>query len=429
MVALSSPVAPARADGERLRLNLKDEHADGADLWIYNDIEKTRAKARRQKKPLFVTFRCVPCKACAGFDAAVARGSRIIENLVREKFVSVHQVEMKGVDLTLFQFDYDLNWAAMFLNADGVVYARYGTQSAAGPDAYNSISGLEKTMRRVLKLHEVYPKNAGELDGKRGARKPYKTALEMPGLRDKEDYRRRTTRKNGIHCHNVHDAEQAQAQNAGTLTRLRPDLLWRHPLPENLGLTIDRDEGVRIATLRPGSPAQRVGLEAGESVTHVSDQAITSIADIQWALHHLPSGDALVKVRGSKTGVHALKVDAGWKRTDVSWRGSMGSLSPRLRVCAPALNEDKRRAHGIPEQQAAFLVKWINAETAGGRSARDAGLRHGDIVVELEGKHLQKMTPQQFQLHIKLRYKVGDELRLTVLRDGQRRPVIVRLVE
>ena len=59
---------------------------------------------------------------------------------------------MKWVDLSQFQFNYDLNWAAMFVNADGTVYARYRTQSAAGADDYNSIASLEKTMRRVLAL-------------------------------------------------------------------------------------------------------------------------------------------------------------------------------------------------------------------------------------------------------------------------------------
>ena len=41
--------------------------------------------------------------------------------------------------------------------------------------------GLERTMRRVLKLHEGYPANAASLAGKRPPKKPYRTALEMPG--------------------------------------------------------------------------------------------------------------------------------------------------------------------------------------------------------------------------------------------------------
>ena len=65
---------------------------------------------------------------------------------------------MKCVDLSQFQFDYDLKWAAMFFNADDTVYARYETQSAADADAYNSIASVEKTMRRVLAVNEDYSK-------------------------------------------------------------------------------------------------------------------------------------------------------------------------------------------------------------------------------------------------------------------------------
>ena len=138
---------------------LQDDNARGADLWIYNDLKTAMAEAKRTGKPIFVTFRCVPCSACKAFDAEVAKGSNVIRDLAKKNFISLRQVEMKGVDLSLFQFDYDLNWAGMFINADGVVYARYGTQSADGPDAYNSIAGLENTMKPVsythLRAHET----------------------------------------------------------------------------------------------------------------------------------------------------------------------------------------------------------------------------------------------------------------------------------
>ena len=62
-------------DDVQLRRRLKDEHAEGTDLWIYNDLARAMAQARIENKPIFVTFRCVPCKACAGFDAEVAQGS------------------------------------------------------------------------------------------------------------------------------------------------------------------------------------------------------------------------------------------------------------------------------------------------------------------------------------------------------------------
>ena len=98
----------------------------------------------------------------------------------------------------------------MFVNADGTVYARYGTQSAAGTDAYNSIASVEKTMRRVLALQEDYSNNKNGLAGKFGKPKPYKTALEMPGIKHRAKLSGSTDRNNCVQCHNIHDAVREQ---------------------------------------------------------------------------------------------------------------------------------------------------------------------------------------------------------------------------
>ena len=408
-----------------LKERLQDEHASGADLWIYNDIGQAREEARRQNKPMFVTFRCVPCKDCSGFDAEVVKDNLRIRRLAADKFVAIRQVEMKGVDLTQFQFDYDLNWAAMFINADGTVYARYGTQSAAGPDAYNSIEGLENTMQRVLKLHAGYPDNAQHLKGKRGESKPYRTALEMPGLDNKEKYLGATSRQNCIHCHNVYDAMHQQAQRTGSYTQA---MLWKYPLPENIGLIIDADDGTRIASLVPGTPADASGLKPGENILFVNGQVISSIADIQWVLHNLPNTATRIEVTTRRSRRVTLALPADWKRTDISWRGSMWSLSPRLRVWAPALTEEQKRERELPLEKGAYLVRWINTDLDAGRAAHDAGMRQKDVIVAVAGEALN-MTWAQLSVHIKLNYSVGDELPLTVLRGGKRQLINIKLVE
>jgi hypothetical protein len=425
LVLAAGGSARAEDDPEALRERLKDLHAEGTDLWIYNNLEDALEQARRENKPLFVTFRCVPCKDCAAFDAEVAQGNDVVERFAREHFIPVRQVEMKGVDLSLFEFDYDLNWAAMFINADGVVYARYGTQSAAGPDAYNSIEGLRKTMQRVLELHANYPRNAAELKGKRGEEKPYRTALEMPGLENKEQRRGPTTRSNCIHCHNIHDAENLQAERSGTFSH---DSLWRYPLPDNVGLVIDPRDGVRVKQVTAGSAAERAGLQAGDEITHMAGQAIASIADIQWVLDDVPNREARLEIRTKRAGEHVLSLDKGWKRTDFSWRGSLWSVTPRLHVWTPEVNEEQRRKLNLPEGQTALEVRWINRDKPGGRAAFASGLREGDIVVALDGEPID-MTVQQFNMHLKLNYKAGEKLPLTVIRDGRKMSVAVDLVD
>ena len=332
---------------------------------------------------------------------------------------------MKGVDLSLFQFDHDLNWAGMFLNAEGVVYARYGTQSAEGSDAYNSIDGLINTMNRVLELHAAYPKNLAELKEKRGASKPVSNALELPGLRNPEKYAQRTERGNCIHCHNIHDAEYQHALNTG---KFSIEMLWKYPLPDNIGLKIDRASGTRINHVAADSAAAQAKLASGEEVVRMNGQRITSIADMQWVLHHLPNTDTQVEIETSRSGKHAVPLKAGWKESDFSWRGSMWNAPPRVQVWLPEVNEETRTKLGLSKTDTALEVRWINRDGAGGRQMYDDGLREKDIVIAVAGRPLSG-TSRQFHQHVKLHYKVGDVLPLTIFRDGQREELKLRLVE
>ena len=408
-----------------LRERLKDANGARTDLWVYNDIRQAMTEAKKQNKPLFVTFRCVPCKDCAAFDADVANGNDRVQALAKEKFVSVRQVEMKGVDLSLFQFDHDLNWAGMFINADGVVYARYGTQSAEGSDAYNSIDGLLHTMNRVLELHANYPKNLAELKGKRGEPKLVSSALELPGLRNPEKYAEQTTRQNCIHCHNIHDAEHQHALNTKTYSS---EMLFKYPLPDNIGLMIDRKSGIRIERVIAGSAVASTKLQPGEDLLRMNGQRITSIADMQWVLHHLPNTDTQVDLETSVSGKHIVPLKAGWRRYDFSWRGSMWNAPPRFEAWAPVLAPESRAKLGLPETDTALEIRWINRNGAGGQQAFDDGLREKDIIVAVAGQPL-RMNTRQFNMHIKLYYKVGEVLPLTVLRNGQREELKIRLVE
>jgi serine protease Do len=412
-------------DADELRERLKDVNGVRTEVWVYNDIPAAIQEARRTGKPLFVTFRCVPCRDCAAFDADVANGNERVREFAAKEFIAVRQVEMKGVDLTQFQFDYDLNWAAVFMNADGVVYARYGTQGAEGSDAWNSIEGLMTTMQRVLQMHRDYPENLAELADKRGKVVPQNDALQLPGLRNPEKYAQETNRSNCIHCHNIHDAEHLQALREN---RYSPEMLWKYPLPDLIGLKIDRRNGSEIVEVVPESPAALAGLAVGEEVVRMNGQRIASIADMQWVLHHLPGKATQVEVEGSRSGKKILRLQDGWRVHDFSWRGSMWNAPPRLAVWLPELTGEALTNLGLPQGDGALETRWINQESEGGRQALRDGLREKDVVIGVNGQPV-RMNSRQFNAYLKLNYKVGDELPLTILRQGQRLELKLRLVE
>ena len=62
-------------------------------------------------------------------------------------------VQANGIDLSLFQFDYDLTFAAFFMNADRTIYGRYGTRSSQqNPGRDISLQGLIASLEGALKL-------------------------------------------------------------------------------------------------------------------------------------------------------------------------------------------------------------------------------------------------------------------------------------
>src|SRR5690606_1892047 len=149
-------------------------------------------------------------------------------------------------------------------------------------------------------------------------------------------------------------------------------------LPENIGLMMNPQSGVRVMRVVAESAAAGGGVKQGDEITHVEGQAITSIADIQWALHGLPNDDTTVTVT-TTNGSYDLAWPAGWKQTDISWRGSLWSLHPVLPVWMEPASDEQRRNARVGDDDVPLLVKWINRGRSGGQAAFDAGLREGDL--------------------------------------------------
>lgn len=330
-----------------------------------------------------------------------------------DQFVCLRMVRMRDVDLSLFQFDYDLTWAGLMMESDGTVLGRYGAGSK-NPMHYNSLKGLRKAMERVLKLHGDLGSNKADLALKNATQVTHKHPRDLPNADIKKILENETQKKNCIHCHMVQEGLNRVIEKKSDY---HPDQIRSlYPVPERLGVVLDVDDGLMVARILPNSHASKAGLMRGDEITKVQGQPLISPADMIWALRSVPD-PGTVKIeflREEKPIVVSIPMPAKWKVSDISWRASMYGLFPRLKVWVEKAPKSKRRKAKVEDEDLALEVLGVF-----GDEGRKAGIKKGDIVVGVGSWH-PNVGAEEFNQYIRVHYyKSGSKIPLTIKRGKQ----------
>lgn len=312
----------------------------------------------------------------------------------------VRLTRIEEYDLNFFEFDYDLTMMIFFLDPTGKkVYARYGQRNAHSADALQSLEGLDYTMKSVLAMH-------GETERKyapRSTEEP-KFVYDVQGARAKGCF----------HCHNVRESLNRELKTKGLWSS---DKAWHFPLPDNLGLTMEVNRGNVVAKVKPKSVAEAAGLQKGDKLTSAGKVPVHSIADLQYALEHLPTKAELKLswLRASEVKTTTLTLPEGWRKSDISWRPSLHGLVPNLYLGGVDLPGEERTKLGLTASQFAMRVT-----SPLGARAKTAGFEVGDIVIGVDNQSLEKQDDQSFFYWLQSHYLVGDTVRFELIRDGKR---------
>lgn len=322
----------------------------------------------------------------------------------------VRILNMRGVNLNVFEIDRDLTWASYFLNADQTVLGRFGGREADSAERFLTLSGLKVAMRAALHRHgEMFRQPRLEA-------RQVRTVDELPAAR-----KLRPTQC--IHCHQVYDFERAAivAEKRWSL-----DDVWAMypPSPARLGLMLDPEDGISLKDVAAGSAAARAGFRSEDRLRQVNGLPVASFADVQYALHKSPAVatvPVLVERNGAATTVN-MSLPRGWRQTDISWRQSMWGIDPPASVYGTDLTAGEKKQLGLKPNQLAFRQAGFVPPPA-----RQAGIREGDLILGINNQQLS-MTMLQFNAHIRLNFKPGDRVTYNLLRDGKRLDVPFTLV-
>lgn len=407
---------------QKVREDKKKAEASG--YWHYNNLDKGIAQAKTDNKPIIVVLRCLPCEECVKLDDELVESDPRVKPLL-EKFVRVRIVGTNGLDLSLFQFDFDQSFAVFFLNADGTIYGRYGTRSHRTHWADDvSIEGLARAMEGALDLHQNYPANREALKDKRGAKPTYATPESFPlhqgKYTSKIDYEGKVV-QSCIHCHQIGDAIRQDIRSQKL--QFPDEILFPYPHPKTVGLIMDPRQSGGVREVIPDSTAQKAGFKNGDRLLSLNGQPILSIADIQWVFQAVPAAGGNVKGlvdRAGKALPVTLELENGWRqKEDISWRVSTWGLRRMAfgGMVLENLTPEESKAMGIAPGSMALRARHVG-QYGPHAAAQNAGFLKGDVMVSLEGR--QDFTSEtQLIRYILNAKKSGDKVPVTVLRNGK----------
>ncbi len=427
LLAAAWLAAPVPAVAQTREQKVRDDRAkiEAEGFWIYDDLAAGFAEAKKTGKPLLVVLRCIPCEECVKLDDDLVNQDQRVRPLL-ERFVRVRVVSANGLDLALFQFDYDQSFAAFLLNADGTVYGRFGTRSHRTSWSDDvSVEGLAKALQGALDLHARYPANKAELAGKRGPAPDVAAPEKYPSLKakygPKPDFAGKVV-PSCIHCHQIGDVQRQLHRD-----RKEPipeQLLFPYPHPKALGLILDPKEKATVLRAEPGSPAEKAGFATGDAILRLAGQPLLSLADVQWVLHHAPAGEGALKAevrRGERTLEVALPLPKDWRRRDdISWRSSTWPLR-RMALGGLVLEElpdAARKQAGLGGAAMALRVKHVG-QYGPHAAAKQAGFQAGDVLVTFDGRDDFAREADLLAYAVNGR-KPGERVAVTVLREGKK---------
>ncbi len=307
---------------------------------------------------------------------------------------------MDQIDIGLFDFDRHNALYYFVLNADQQIYLRYGGRDAESASTYLNLRSLELALQAGLKMHA-----SGEISESERPLALY--ATDIPLLRS-----RTLERGQCVECHLIADYQNIQRELDNYLDRPRD--LYRSPDIKTIGIHLDVPSGLKVGKVA-GAVAE-AGMRPGDTITQIDQKRVRTFGDLQYCYDKVPRNSTEISIevlRDHKPHTLTVKLPKLWWVTDLEFRH--WTVEPLVHFKTQALTAERKAEFGFPINGFAGEVNERNRFFITAMPP----LKRGDIIYAVEGV-LEDEIATTPELHIKLRYRAGDKVKLQVLRDQER---------
>ena len=379
----------------------------------HSDLPAALEEAEKSGKPLLITFRCLPCKQCAAFDKTVLEGTPLLDPALSQ-FVTVRVTDAAQLDDRLFPYtthqDLDLSWWAYFFSPKGELYGVFGGKDHVSDETRISEKAFLNNMNAVLAHHHNPKRRSWKIDGpvpdfsanQTGPkdRKGHDLLHEMrPGMAEHQTC---------LHCHQVGDILNLELIDAGDFKK--NELKDRWPLPENVGIILDRDLGNVIKMVELSGPAANAGMKAGDVIGMADQTRIFGQADLRGALHRASARDESILIGWTSNGeakFASLAVKTGWKAEENWWRKSVYDG-----VYGPGMGFFPLKGPNFGKGKGLSVRPWMGKQPAQ-KEVYSTGLRPNMEIVAINGMRDDKDI-RKLITWFRFNHKVGDKVTYTV---------------
>jgi hypothetical protein len=315
---------------------------------------------------------------------------------LQEQFIRLRITNMAEVDIGVFEMDFNTTFGLFILNHRKEVYVRYGARNDAGAETYLSFPSVAIALQRGLNLHKTW--KSGDLKAPPAGKS--RMSQTFPNVR-------KTVRENKcVHCHQV---AAGQAMEIFALADFNKKTSpWIFPDPAKLGLGLKVDDPTIVES--SSGAASKAGIKNREQILKVEDRDVSTFADIQYVLHHLPRERKELKLTTNQ-GSRKITLPPHWRVTDLNRRSIGHKMDPFPGFWGKPLSSEEKKALRLPPESFATRATkfWVNTP------GKKAGMREGDVVTAVDGVTSSPLAVNA-QVFIRLNYEAGDEVTVTYRR-------------
>jgi serine protease Do len=180
-------------------------------------------------------------------------------------------------------------------------------------------------------------------------------------------------------------------------------------LAKSFGLS--EPKGALVAEVNPGTPAEKAGLKRGDIITDFNGIPIKHMNELPRLVANTQPGTkaSVTVLREGKEKTFSLMVTE-LKEERQAMAAGESEEENSVGLVVESLNAELARRFGLKETKGVVVMRVIP-----GSAAAEAGLRPGDVILEVNGQTLQSVS--DYQRHTK-RLQPGAYARLLIKRSG-----------